>query len=141
MKDYIETLRAYELKITPQRELIFKLLAQSKEHPTAEFLFEKLKHELPAVSLNTVYKTLDLFERKGLVKRFIINIGENVYHYDANTLPHAHIICINCGRVDDINGEIAHLMDKLKNKAAENTDYRIMSTDLYLYGICPVCKS
>ncbi len=138
MSKAAEILQDYGLRITPQRELIFRLLMGSKEHPTAEKIYQEVSEVFPSLSRNTVYKTLEALEAKGLVKRF--NTGESADHYDANTAPHGHITCLKCRRVDDINGELSSIMDELDQKAESSSGYQVLSADLYFYGICPDCR-
>ncbi len=133
-------LREHGLRATPQRELIIKVLQGTKSHPTAEILFERVRESYPSLSLNTVYKALDLFEKKGMIRRF--NAGLNIYRYDANTEPHAHIICVKCDRVDDIDEDFNELLAGIKqnNKEKVFRGYDILSANLFLHGICPDCK-
>jgi len=138
LKNYTQILREHGLRATPQRELILEMLAGSREHPSADYLFARVKERFPALSLNTIYKTLDLFEQRGLIKRF--NVGENIYRYDADIHPHAHVICLNCKRVDDINAKLSDLTERVKNEVAGHSGYRIISADLYFYGLCEDCR-
>ena len=133
-------LRENGLRVTPQRELIIRVLQGTKKHPTAEVLFEKVRESYPALSLNTVYKALELFEEKGMIKRF--NVGVNIYRYDANVTPHAHIICVKCDRVDDIEEDFKELLAGIKDKKEEKgfKGYEVLSANFFINGICPDCK-
>ena len=134
-------LRENGLRVTPQRELIIKVLRGTKAHPTAEVLYEKVRESYPALSLNTVYKALDLFEEKGMIKRF--NTGVNIYRYDANVNPHAHIICVKCNKVDDLDEEsFSDVFTEIKEKAEKNSmfGYDVITADFFVYGICYDCK-
>ena len=64
-----ETLDEHGLKSTHQRMVIYQTLKDSSAHPTAENIFEKLRRSHPSISLGTVYKTLETFVEKGLIKR------------------------------------------------------------------------
>lgn len=135
--DISRILREHGLRVTPQRELIFKVLQESRAHPSVELLFEKVKESYPALSLNTIYTTLDLFERKGLIKKF--NVGANIFRYDADTRTHAHVICTECGRVDDINGTIADLIKSIPGEVESRSSFAIKYGELNLFGVCPDC--
>jgi Fur family peroxide stress response transcriptional regulator len=127
--------REKNLKVTPQRYAIYKYLCSTKEHPSAETIYNELKEEYPMLSLATVYKTLRTLVDIGIVQE--LNAGEDNFRYDANAETHPHIMCLNCGRVDDIEGADFSFLNEL---AARNTDYTIESHKLYFYGICRKCK-
>lgn len=136
MIDIKEHFREKGLRVTPQRELIYRLLLESKAHPTAEQVYRKVIETFPSISFNTVYKTVQAFEESGLLQRF--NTGENVYRYDANVDPHPHFICLSCGRVDDVDGFPGDLENFIR-KAAASSPNKIKFANLHLYGYCPQC--
>jgi len=123
------------LKLTPQRYAIYKYLKSTKSHPSAEMIYDNLKANYPTMSLATIYKTLKTLIELGVVIE--LNVGEDNFRYDANTSQHPHIICLSCGRVDDIeNADFNFLNDEAK----KYTDYKIDTHQLYFYGICPECQ-
>lgn len=127
--------REKKLKLTPQRIAVYKFLQSTKEHPSAEIIYKALQHEYPTMSLATVYKALKTLVEVNLVQE--INVGEGNFRYDGNISPHPHIQCVNCGRVDDVEGIVfSDLNDKVKNY----TDYDIIDNKVYFYGICKYCK-
>ena len=136
MNDLKELFKKRGLRITPQRELIYRLLAKSKAHPTADHVFREVREAFPSISFNTVYKTVRTFEDQGLLQRF--NTGENIYHYDANVSPHPHIICLSCGRVDDID-DFPDNLENFISKAETSSPYQIKSVNMHFYGYCPQC--
>lgn len=131
-----ELLKQKGLRVTPQREAIYRLLAASKAHPTAEYVYQEISKVFPSISFNTVYKTMQTLEEAGLIQRF--NTGENVYHYDANVTPHPHLICLSCGRVDDMEAYPDNLEDAIC-KAVRSSSYEIRSANLHFFGYCPQC--
>ncbi len=131
-----EVLKARGLRVTPQREAIYRILAASKAHPTAEHVYEAVKKVFPSISFNTVYKTVQAFEDAGIIQRF--NIGANVYRYDANVDPHPHFICLSCGRVDDMD-EYPEDLGEFISKAVASSPYTIRSVNLHFFGFCPQC--
>ncbi|MBS3995016.1 MAG: transcriptional repressor [Alkaliphilus sp.] len=136
MKCLIKTLRENNMKVTPQRIAIFEMLAQTKSHPSAELIYKKLSVDYPTMSLATVYKSLDIFKKSGLVQE--LNVGENSFRYDANTKSHPHIICTTCHQVEDIHDAV---FTDLISIISKNTNYDVTKQQLYFYGICPQCKS
>lgn len=127
--------REKKLKLTPQRIAVYKFLQSTKEHPSAETIYKALQPEYPTMSLATVYKALKTLVEVDLVKE--INVGEGNFRYDGNVTSHPHIQCLNCARVDDIDGIS---FSDLNDKAKDYTDYDIINNKIYFYGICKCCK-
>lgn len=125
-----------KLKLTPQRIAIYKYLVSTNEHPSAETIYKAIQKEYLTMSLATVYKTLKTLVSVNLIQE--LNVGEGNFRYDANVSNHPHIHCIKCGRVDDINDLT---FDSLNSKAQKYTDYDILFSKIYFYGICPRCKN
>lgn len=127
--------REKNLKLTPQRYAIYKYLLSTKSHPSAEMIYEKIIADYPTMSLATVYKTVKTLSEIGLVQE--LNVEEDNFRFDANVAMHPHIVCLSCGRVDDLeNVDFSFL-----NREAENhTDYKIQNHKLYFYGYCSKCK-
>lgn len=88
------------LRMTPQRALIHAELAASRAHPSAEDLHRAVAGKMPGVSLDTVYRTLEAFERAGLVDRVRTPGGKA--RFEGNLDPHHHVICRECGRIEDV---------------------------------------
>ncbi|MDD6879909.1 MAG: transcriptional repressor, partial [bacterium] len=85
----------------------------------------------PTMSLATVYKALKTLVEVGLVQE--INVGEGNFRYDGTVNDHAHIQCLKCGRVDDL--ETVEFPD-LNALAEQNSNYKIKWNKLFFYGIC-----
>lgn len=136
MTDTGMVLKKKGMRVTPQREAIYKLLASSKAHPTAEYVLGEVRKTFPSISFNTVYKTLLSFEEAGLVQRF--NIGQNIYRYDGNVSAHPHFICLECGRVDDLE-EYPDNIENFIGKAEKCSQSKMKFVNLHFYGYCPQC--
>lgn len=134
--DNITTIfRDKKLKLTPQRIAVYKYLQSTKEHPSAEIIYKALQPSYPTMSLATVYKALKTLVEVNLVQE--INVGEGNFRYDGNVCPHSHVQCVNCGKVDDIEGVC---FTDLNNKIKEFTNYQILTNQVYFYGLCEDCK-
>lgn len=135
MKALAAAFKPKSLKLTPQRIAVYEMLQNTKSHPSAEMIYSAISDRYPTMSLATVYKTLKTLVEIGLIQE--LNVGEGNFRYDANALPHPHITCINCGRVDDIdNIDLSFINDTVK----DYTNYRILSSKVYYYGVCPDCN-
>ncbi len=130
----IKELKSNSCKITPQRIAVYQTIKDSVDHPNAEAVFKKLYPAYPTMSLATVYKSLELFSKLGLVQ--VINIGENSFRYDGRIEDHQHIICTHCSKIEDLNNSI---FEDLPSKVADTSNYHINKQQLCFYGICSDC--
>ena len=92
-------LKGTGLKLTHQRLEIFYILMSDIDHPSAEVIYERIKSKMPTISLDTVYRTLALFERHGIVSR--VNYLDDKSRYDPNTTDHYHFVCTRCKTIKD----------------------------------------
>lgn len=123
-----------KLKLTPQRLAVYKYLMSTREHPSAENIYKGIQADYPTMSLATVYKALKTLVEVNLVQE--INVGEGNFRYDGRTMPHAHIQCIDCGKVKDLE---SFDLNFLNAEASKHTDFRVISNKVYFYGVCPEC--
>lgn len=135
MDNITNIFREKKLKLTPQRIAVYKYLQSTKEHPSAETIYKALQPSYPTMSLATVYKALKTLVEVNLVQE--INVGEGNFRYDGNVCPHSHVQCVNCGKVDDIEGVC---FTDLNEKIKDYTNYQILTNQIYFYGLCGNCK-
>lgn len=135
MENITSIFREKKLKLTPQRLAVYKYLMSITDHPSAEIIYKALQPEYPTMSLATVYKALKTLVEVNLVQE--INVGEGNFRYDAKTHNHAHIQCINCSTVKDLE----NVSFSTLNKTAEDcSDYKVLSNKLFFYGLCRECQ-
>ena len=99
MTDFEKACRGAGLKLTHQRLEIYRELAMSTDHPSAETLHKRLKKKLPTISLDTIYRTLSTFEENNLIKR--VQTVESQARFEAQMKQHHHLICDKCKQVID----------------------------------------
>ena len=87
------------------------------------------------VSLSTVYKTLDLLKEKKLVGQ--IKVGGET-RFDAHTDAHINLVCMNCGKIDDLD---ENSLNEIQSRAAKKSKYLILKGNFELFGYCNDCKS
>jgi len=123
------------MRYSKQRETILKALQNNPVHPAADYLYNLLKKDNPALSLGTVYRNLSLLADCGFIKR--IKGLDNKERFDHNNFDHAHIICNTCGSVRDIMipPALAAQLAAVKNKPG----FKACSCDLLLRGTCKIC--
>jgi Fe2+ or Zn2+ uptake regulation protein len=126
--------KKYNLRNTQQRKIIYEDVVLSKSHPTAEDVYRRVKKKIPNISLGTVYRNLETLEKKGLIKK--IDIDKSKKRYDGDLNDHFHIICLKCGKVEDIKFEKKCNFEDYINI---ETKYKIIGRQIEIYGICPVC--
>ncbi len=98
---FIETCRSRQLKITPQRVAIFRLLIQSKQHPTADLVFRAVQKKFPNISFDTVNRTLLTFTDIGVVD--VVETFGGPKRFDPDIENHHHLHCMACGRIIDFD--------------------------------------
>lgn len=118
-----------------QREMIKEFLCARKDHPTADMVYKNVQMLNPHISLGTVYRNLTLLSESGEISR--LHLGDGVDHFDADTSPHCHFICRQCGQVTDLENQG---MEELISKASAGFDGRITGCMAYFYGICRHCS-
>ena len=95
--------RSRGLRVTPQRQAIFRALTHATQHPTAEGVYAAVSTELPTISLRTVYQTLNDLSAMGELS--VLNLGTGSTRFDPNLEPHHHLVCDVCGRIEDLRHE------------------------------------
>ncbi len=118
--------------LSTPRLVILKYVLENRTHHTAESVYDSIKKEFPTISLATVYNTLKILAKEGIVVQ--INISENKLYYDSNTHDHAHFLCVKCGKIEDI--------DFSCDPASSMKEYdgnKIHYHHIYFYGICRDC--
>lgn len=125
-----------ELRLTPQRRAVLEVVRSASDHPTAAEIYERVKRRRPGIAYATVYNALAALVRGGQVLE--LSFGDAASHYDGRTDRHDHAVCVRCGRLADVAGELprAHLQD-----AATQTGYQLSGYHTEFYGLCPSCAS
>lgn len=132
LEDFKRKARASGLKVTPQRLAVYRAIVSRHDHPSAEELYEELKGKIEGISLTTVYRTLSSLETVGLVQR-VPTLRDKV-RYDARVEPHSHFICLNCGRIFDVDSVPEIDLEKFE---AVGTP---INCTMVCHGICRECS-
>lgn len=122
------------LKLTHQRLEIFNVLSSMLDHPSAEDVFEEVKKRIPTIAFDTVYRTLALFERHGLISK--VNYLDSKTQYDSVTERHSHLICTRCQKIQDFYWpEVDQLQIPIETKRWGS----IKNKYIELRGLCQNC--
>ena len=129
-----EELRKKGIKATPQRISIYKKITESCGHVTAEEIYERIKNEVPSLSLSTVYRTLKQFEDKGIIFSLSSSGEYGVTIFDTNPHPHHHFICKICNTIIDIPAE------SIKVETKKNIPGKGEMVSVVIKGVCDNCS-
>jgi Fur family peroxide stress response transcriptional regulator len=131
----IETLRKKGYKATTQRIAICRFALQSRDHPTAQRIYDGVKNVHPTVSLATVYKTLQILTEHGLVQE--LDLPESQARFDSYMEPHINLICIRCGKIQDSKDSAAQ---EMVERAAAKAEFTRTRQRLDIFGLCKTCR-
>jgi len=126
--------RSQGLKVTPQRQLLFRLLHGNQHHPTAEGLFATASAHMPGISLRTVYQTLNDLVAMGELRALTFTGGGT--RFDPNVGEHHHAQCITCGDLRDV------YVGSLHGVHVDGLDgFESDATSIVFTGRCASCLS
>jgi Fur family transcriptional regulator, peroxide stress response regulator len=131
----VDRFRAEGLKVTPQRELVFRLLQNNQSHPTAESVFAAAREVMPMISLKTVYQVLHDLRDLGEIQT--LELGTGALRFDPNTGDHHHLVCTSCGSVVDIMLDTS----ELSLSRAQRHGYSVEAVEVTFRGLCISCRS
>jgi Fur family peroxide stress response transcriptional regulator len=135
-EDISKKLRESGNKLTPQRLVIARILAESEGHPSVEDIYTQLRKNFPGISQATVYRNIMLFKSLGEVLE--IGFAGGSTRYDGKKpYPHPHIICLKCNKI--IDPDLESLRDMTK-EIIDESGFEIVTYRLDFFGICPDCR-
>jgi Fur family transcriptional regulator, peroxide stress response regulator len=129
-------LKEQHISVTPQRLEIMKSIMSRYDHPSADNIYQEVRRQLPMISFNTVYKTLETFCQLGLIIK--INPLHEVARYDGNVSPHTHMVCIRCHKVMDLHWQWP---EEVPFPDPGTVDFKVESVAVHLFGLCRHCQS
>jgi Fur family transcriptional regulator, ferric uptake regulator len=131
-----EQLRARGYRVTPQRQLVLEAVARL-DHATPEEIGNQVQRTARGVNISTIYRTLELLERIGMVTHTHLFHGAPIYHL-ASDADHVHLVCRECGRVTEVGPDaIRPLITGLEERHGFETDV----SHLAVFGRCAECRA
>jgi Fur family ferric uptake transcriptional regulator len=121
--------------MTRQRKIILEELRKLKTHPTADELYDAVRERLPRISLGTVYRNLDVLQENGEVLK--LESAGSQKRFDGDIRPHYHVRCVRCGRVGDVENEVADL----DVSGVSAPGFTITGGTVEFYGVCDICRN
>jgi Fur family ferric uptake transcriptional regulator len=122
------------MRMTPQRQLVLDAV-RALDHATPEQICAQVQRSAPAVNITTIYRTLDLLDRIGLVRH--THLGHGAPTYSAQEHQHLHLVCHSCGMVTELPTEV---MDGLVADLADRSGFALDVSHLALSGLCASCQ-
>jgi Fur family peroxide stress response transcriptional regulator len=128
-----ERLATSGFRFTPQRQHVYNVLLEKRDHPTVEEVFMRAKQGMPDISMATVYNCLDALVKCGLIRH--VNLDRAATRYCPNMKEHCHFYCDECGRVFDVDFNARGNHNGLKLPGG----FELKQYDISLRGLCRVC--
>ena len=132
--EMVDLFRRDGLKVTPQRELIFELLWEAPEHPTADAIYAEARTRMPTMSLRTVYQTLNDLAAMGEIQQ--LDLGTGAARFDPNTDVHHHLVCNRCGKVRDLYADYT----AVSVPAGADEGFQVGAAEVVFRGLCAECR-
>jgi len=124
------------VRLSKQRETILKVLRSTTSHPAADWVYEQVRKKLPRISLGTVYRNLRLLTQEGIIAE--LDFVGAPSRFDANTQPHSHFRCEQCGRIFDVAEPVHKEIDK---RIAQKMGFEVLNHQLEFSGLCKDCQA
>lgn len=120
-------------RMTRQKRVIYDILCATDTHPTADWIYQEARKQIPDISLGTVYRNLQVLLSDGKILE--LNYGKGQSRFDGNPEPHYHFVCEQCGRVLDFSPGSPAVADEVLDAAPG----KVLMHRLECYGICKDC--
>ncbi len=129
---YLNNLKDSNLKVTPQRMAVYEALSNLNNHPTAEKVKEYVVKNHPNIAVGTIYKTLETFVEKGLVKK--VKTEKDIMRYDPILQKHHHLFCEYTEHIEDIFDEKLNTMLEEYFKKKKIPNFKVKDIKLQIIG-------
>jgi len=126
-------------RLTPQRQLVWDALRKGGPHVSAEDICANIQQTIPGFNIASVYRTLELLERIGLVRTSNLGDGRRTYELaEADAHGHHHLVCEHCHTTIHFGPEpVASLRGTLEREYG----FRFDDLELVVFGLCPACAA
>ncbi len=135
-----EQLKEKGYKLTVQRQAVLDVISRHEgEHLSPEEIYENVKKDYPDIGLATVYRTLILLNKLGLIYKIDFDDGRSRYELNREREDHRHhhIICTECGSVEEVEED---LLESLENQILKNKGFIVKNHRVKFYGLCKNCR-
>jgi Fur family ferric uptake transcriptional regulator len=144
-KDITRGFREKNIRLTLPRRTVLDALIKNLGHPSAEEIFLYIHQTYPTIGIATVYRTLELLTKLGIVHKFEFGDGKSRYELseDIAKKHHHHLVCIKCGQVinyTEFREKEREFLKELEDYLSKKYNFKITSHELYFYGLCSKCR-
>jgi len=130
------TMKETGMRVTNQRSLIMEIIRQGKGHLDADEIYRLARERESRISLSTVYRTLQMFKKLGLVEE--LHFDETHHHYEIKpSTEHHHLLCLGCGKIIEFRQPLSRYVSR---NVAEAKDFDIVKTEVRMTGYCAKCR-
>jgi Fur family peroxide stress response transcriptional regulator len=136
MGDFMRRCKEAGFAATHQRTVIYRVLVESRDHPSPELVYERVSHEIPEISRATVYKNIHTFIDAGMLRE--VSELHQTNRLDANLERHHHLICTRCRKVVDFEDD---QLDGIQASTPEPDGFQVTEYRVEARGLCPACRS
>ena len=135
-----KTLREKGIRLTRQRRVILEVMDNAEQHLDVDQILERAQKIDPAVHLVTVYRTIDLLKKEGLIDELdLLHLrGDRHYYETHGPRDHIHVACLRCGKVREFE---SRLYEQLKEQIARDFEMQVTVSRTEVGGICNDCLS
>ena len=119
-----------------QKEAILRAVKSTTSHPAADWVYERVREEIPNISLGTVYRDLKLLKQEGEVSE--VDLADTLSRFDGNTQNHYHFKCEQCAHIFDVDEPVD---EEINKRIAQKMGFKISHHQLVFYGLCQECQS
>ena len=135
-RDIVSKLSERGYRLTPQRMMILSAIKNSNDHTSAEEIYTQVAAKYPHINISTVYRTLELLKKLGLVTE--TNLGEGrVRYHPADKGHHHHLVCQECGTIIDLDESV---LSSLKSALLQEYKFSADLRHLAIFGRCVKCS-
>ena len=127
------------VRLTRQRRVLLEVMDQAEQHLTADSIFERARRIDPRIHRVTVYRTLEMLKRRGLLDELdLLHIHGHQHFYESHgPRDHIHVACLRCGKVREVESE---LFEQLKRQVGKDTGINITVARVEIGGYCESCR-
>ncbi|MBR4286234.1 MAG: transcriptional repressor [Clostridia bacterium] len=120
------------MRSSRQRDAVLEVLRSSCDHPTADMIFERVRTEIPNISLGTVYRNLGQLKDEGFIT--VVESSDTKVHYEGNLTDHIHFLCKKCHNITDVwcKSPVPSQLAKM--------GLQVESQKTVYYGVCKNCR-
>jgi len=136
-KEFVSAVKNSKLKNTQQRIQILETFFEHEGHINVDEIYQLVKKKNPKIGYATVYRTLSLLNKLGIIEATKIGNNKVLYEHKYAHNHHDHFICTKCNKIIEFESEE---LEKLQNQIAKKHKFKILDHKLIIYGLCDKCR-